>query len=328
MGRRPFMTAVNRLLRETDPYYAKSTQDERRRKMRRIYNLLLEMKATGKISTTSPKRLTETDVGEIIGWLKANLDATTASHYLKFLDEVLQSAGNNVLSRLKVKRRHLLPKPMNKSISVIPSYAMDILLSGGYALEDEWWDATAKAAIALSSHSGLRSSELRLAKLEDLDLDRLEIIVSSPKGMGQWTNGSERAPIMPGCEGILLVYLGRRKERLAHAGNRDHEALFPFIPKKGEIGYWSVPMWGKLKKAAEMASGQRFRWKDFRPTYAQTLKDADAPIEAISRCLRHTSTKTTEQYYGRIRPESAFSQVRAAWQARKLLPQQISILVD
>jgi integrase len=291
--------------------------------MRRIYNLLLELEAQGIISTTSPKKINESDIGEIIGWFKANLDATTASHYMKFLDEVLQSVGNNVLSRLKVKRRHLLPRPMNKSISVIPSDTMDILLAGGYTLEDKWWDATAKAAIALAAHTGLRSSELRLAKVEDLDLTRLEIRVSSPKGKGRWANGNERTPIMPGCEDTLRAYLDQRRERLEGAGKPDHEALFPFIPKKGEIRSWSIPMWTQLKKCAETASGQRFRWKDFRPTYAQSLKDADAPIEAISRCLRHTSTKTTEQYYGRIRPESAFSQVRAAWQARKPLPSEI-----
>ena len=325
---RPFITAVNDLLRETAPYYAQSTQDERRRKLRRIYKLLEDLKSQGKILTTSPNKLTERDVSEIIGWFKGNLDATTAAHYMKFLDEVLQSVGNNVISRLKVKRRHLLPKPMVKSISLIPSDSMDTLLSGGYKLDDPWWDAASKAAIALCAHTGLRSSELRLSRFADLNLDRMEIRVSSPKGMARWANGTERAPIMPGCEDAIRDYLERRRTALAGIGGADVEALFPFISVKGEARFWSAAMWAKLKQAVETASGEHFRWKDFRPTYAQTLKDANAPIEAISKCLRHSSTKTTEQYYGRIRAESAFSQVRAAWQARKPLSQEIPIPAD
>ena len=328
MGCRPFVTAINDLLRETAPYYAQSTQDERRRKMRRIYRLLVDLESQGKIESTSPKKLTERDLSEIIGWLKANLDATTAAHYMKFLDEVLQSVGNNVISRIKVKRRHLLPKPMIKSISVIPADTMEILLSRGYVLENPWWDATAKAAIALCAHTGLRSSELRLCRLADIRLDRMEMCVSAPKGMARWANGTERVPIMPGCEGVMREYLERRRTALAAIGKADIEAMFPIISTKGEAGFWSPAMWAKLKKAVEVASGEHFRWKDFRPTFAQTLKDADAPIEAISKCLRHSSTRTTEQFYGRIRAESAFSQVRAAWQVRKPLPQEIPIPAD
>jgi len=79
----------------------------------------------------------------------------------------------------------------------------------------------------------------------------------------------------------------------------------------------------RLKAHVELAAGVRFRWKDFRPTLAQVCKDAGAPIEAISKVLRHSSSKTTERYYARIRPESAFSQVKTAWQAWK--PLQVEI---
>jgi len=112
---------------------------------------------------------------------------------MKFLDEVLQSVGNNVISRIKVKRRHFLPKPTVKSISIILPDSMDILLSGGYALDDSWWDATAKAAIALCAHTGLRSPKLRLSRLADIHLEQTEMRVSSSKGMARWENGTERA---------------------------------------------------------------------------------------------------------------------------------------
>ena len=322
-GCKPFVTAVNTLLAETYPYYAKSTQDERRRKFRRIYVILEGLKAQGLVKSTNPEKITEEDIGAFVGCLKANLDATTGSHYLKFLDEVLQSKGNNVVSRLKVKRRNLLPKVGVKSIRIVPTEVLDRLLSENWTLEDPWWHIVARTAIALYAHTGLRSSELRLAKLTDLDFERWEICVSSPKGMGRWANGTEVSPIMPGCEGILTEYIHTRKMMLDETAEPFHEALFPFVSKNGKVSHWSTGMWSKLKNHIELASGARFRWKDFRPTLAQSCKDAGAPIEAISKVLRHSSSKTTEQYYARIRPESAFSQVKAAWQARKPLQADI-----
>ena len=262
-------------------------------------------------------------ISEFIGWLKANLDATTGAHYLKFLDEILQSKGNNVVSRLRVKRRHLLPRATAKSIRIIDADSMSILSEGDWALEDPWWNIVAKAAIALYSHTGLRPSELRLAKLRDLDLVRGEIRISSPKGKGRWADGTEASPIMPGCEYVVAEYLEKREEILQRGGAAFHEALFPFVSLNGKVGYWSSGMWAKMKAHVELASGVEFRWKDFRPTLAQACKDAGAPIEAISKVLRHSSSNTTERYYARIRPESAFSQVRMAWQARKPLQAEI-----
>ncbi len=79
----------------------------------------------------------------------------------------------------------------------------------------------------------------------------------------------------------------------------------------GELTYWSDPVFGKLKSELEKASGVRFSIKTFRPTFAQKAKDSgapiEAPIEAVSKAMRHTNTRTTEQYYARIRADDAFS---------------------
>lgn len=61
------------------------------------------------------------------------------------------------------------------------------------------------------------------------------------------------------------------------------------------------------------ASGVRFSPKDFRSTFAQDAKDRGVNIEAVSRAMRHKSTKTTEAYYARIRPEAAFRELREAF---------------
>jgi len=81
-------------------------------------------------------------------------------------------------------------------------------------------------------------------------------------------------------------------------------------PRLGKVGTWSWVMWRQLEKQIELTTGVRFRWKDMRPTFAQEAKDAGSPIEVVSKALRHTDTRTTEEYYARIRRETAFSQLR------------------
>jgi len=317
MGRYPFLTVANRLLQETRGFYAESTQKERRRKFRRIAQILTELHNQGLIGKLNPANMTEADVAEFIAWCRNNLDDLTSLKYLHFLEEILTSVGNTAVQKVRIRRRSLIPKRTQKSIRTIPVGGINRLLTGAYSLENPLWDMVAKAAIAFYSHTGLRVSELRLAKLSDLHLEEGRIIVSNPKGKKRWANAEEEAPVMPGIEPSINLYLGQRAEALRALGLNplEVEPLFPYICSNGKVGYWSEALWRKLKKHVEIASGVRFRWKDFRPTFAQMAKDRGAPIEAVSKCLRHTNTRTTEQYYARIRSDTAFSLVRRVWEA-------------
>jgi len=318
MGRFPFLTAAERLLEDTKPFYADSTFQERKRKFKRIYKILVELKDNGRINTTSSLKMTEYEVKEFIGWCKKNLDASTTAKYLRFLDEILQSVGNNSVSIVKLRYRHLIPKQTLKSIKTIPKDSLKSLLIGDFSLEKELWDWVGKTAIALYSHCcGPRVSEIRLTKLKDLDIEKLRLRISEPKGKCTWANAGDEVPIMPGIEAIVQEYLEFRNETLRNLGlNPDKvEPLFIYITRNNEVKYWSLAMWQYLKQSIEKASGIRFRWKDFRPTFAQSVKDNGASIEAVAKCLRHKDCKTTEQFYARIRSETAFSEVRQAWEA-------------
>lgn len=43
-------------------------------------------------------------------------------------------------------------------------------------------------------------------------------------------------------------------------------------------------------------------------------KDGGAPIEAVSKALRHRNTVTTERYYARMTDEAAFSELEAVFE--------------
>ena len=322
MGKYPFTVLANQILEQTAPWYSESTQRERVRKFRRVHAILQELRTKGRISTTSPKNMNEADVVQFIGWCKEHLDNATSCKYLRFLGEVLQVAGNGAYANVKLERRHCLPRPTPKAIKTLTPDQKDRLLGGSWSLEDPFLDATVKAALHLYLYTGMRSSEVRLARLSDMDLEKQEIVVSSPKGKQRWASGDEAAPLMPGAEPMLLGYLQSRAVYLVQKGfdPNQTEPLFPYINKHGKVEYWNQQLWNKLKRYVEQASWVRFKWKDLRPTFGQYVKDIGAPIEIVSKALRHSCTRTTELWYARVRPESAFSQMRQLWEAAAANP--------
>lgn len=317
LGKYPFEAVVRQLLKDTDPWYMQSTREERARKFRRIHDIILELRNANKIGTASPKKMTEEDVIQFIGWCKEHLDNATTVKYLGFLNEVLQAVGNASFNVVKLKFRSHIPRRSSKPIRDVASDQVDVLLHGDWALEDAFLDHTAKAALALYLHTGLRSGELRKAKMKDLDVARKEIRVSSPKGEGVWASGTETSPIMPGVEAALTEYVAFRAEHIRERGLEptEIEPLFPCLDRDGQVRYWTQARWTKLKASVERASGVAFKWKDLRATFAQIAKDRGVMIEAVSKSLRHSSTVTTEMFYARIRSESAFSQMRRVWEA-------------
>ena len=80
------------------------------------------------------------------------------------------------------------------------------------------------------------------------------------------------------------------------------------------MGHWDDAVLLKLKRKLAERSGVRFSIKTFRTTFAQLAKDHGASIEAVSKALRHRSTKTTEAYYARIRAEDAFADLERAFE--------------
>jgi len=68
-------------------------------------------------------------------------------------------------------------------------------------------------------------------------------------------------------------------------------------------------------KVFREAGIERTAYRTLRPSFAQKLKDRGAPIEAVSRALRHSSTATTERFDARIRTERAWDDLERLWEA-------------
>ncbi len=61
-----------------------------------------------------------------------------------------------------------------------------------------------------------------------------------------------------------------------------------------------------FRRDLEAASGVEFQIKDFRSTFGQNYIDKTGDTASVSKAMRHSTTKSTETYYGRVRSETAF----------------------
>ncbi len=168
-----------------------------------------------------------------------------------------------------------------------------------------WFGSVARFMVAMIGYSGLRRSELRRARITDLDTESWLIVVVHPKGEKSWASEGVARILEPAREAVL-GFLEEREQYLKEHGFDGHEALAPYVSRDGSVGYFTDGMWGKLKDDAQRHAGMPFKMQQLRASFAQMCKDKGAPIEAVSRALRHRTTKTTEIYYARIRPEDAF----------------------
>jgi site-specific recombinase XerD len=56
-------------------------------------------------------------------------------------------------------------------------------------------------------------------------------------------------------------------------------------------------------------SGINFRWKDYRSSFCQMAIDKGAELQAVSKVMGHSTTATTESYYGRIKDTDAIREI-------------------
>jgi hypothetical protein len=99
-------------------------------------------------------------------------------------------------------------------------------------------------------------------------------------------------------------------DRTAFLDGEGSNLLVPYRNMRGEIGGWPESSLRKLMSDLSKASGIHVRLQEFRATFGQRAIDRGASVQAVSRCMRHKTTVTTERYYARMRPDDAMDEVR------------------
>jgi integrase len=314
LGRYPWIPYTRAYMEAVHGFYGPRTEAVVQRGLARLGKILQELKQANRVTTTNPKKLKLEDIRALLVWMNTYsakngrpLRPATKEHYFGFLINLLRWVGNPVLDEIKTPSFMRFPRKVPTEVS---SLSEEALLHIRSALSDMpgWEGSVARFMVSMYAYSGMRRSELRLARIQDLDTRNWRIVVVHPKGDGVWASAGTALILRPARPDILR-FIVERKEYLAYHDVSECEPLVPKAWCGGIVEYWSDAMWGKMKADAEEWAGTRFRIQDLRATFAQMCMDRGASIESVSRALRHRCSRTTELYYARIRPEKAFQEL-------------------
>ncbi len=310
----PFRTFAERHLAEIAPFRSQETVIEKRRKLRQMERIVVELHENGIIPSTNPKRFDETTIAALLNWFEIHQWAVTyRAQFLNHLNGLLRHVGNATIDNLR--QRGLLnldpgPQPIFPKDETWLRDALHRLepLTG-------WTAEVVRFAVPMYYASGLRPKELRRAKYTDLDTATWWMRVSAPKGLGRWTAGGDRILITEDVRPAVLDFLDRRERHLRSLG-LNPEAVQPLVPNVDGHCYtgsgWSRARYTTFRKACIVGD-----YRVLRPSFAKEMKSMGVGIESVSRMLRHTSVTTTEKFYARMEAADAWSEAASRKAARK-----------
>jgi integrase/recombinase XerD len=185
MGRYPFLTLANKFLESVGDSYAPTTVIEigrRYRQMDREFKALFE---SGKVSTTSPDKITAEDVLAYVNFQKKEkgMKESGILHLLGPLNNLLVYAGNPAVTIFKQRYRSSVPKKRNiRHPSLEEEIVQGILQKANRVNDNNWRRLKAYALVTLVLCTGMRNKEIRLCKVTDLDIRTMKVRAEHVKG--------------------------------------------------------------------------------------------------------------------------------------------------
>lgn len=306
-------------------YYTEGTRARIKRNLRTVEADLQNVREPHGLAT-APTRIDEECVAQLlIVWAGRRLDQSTQRKYLQDLDAFLTwvTGAPSVLTRMRKLRHFRYPRPVRKSARVLDDDDLDQVRAAAEGMEG-YRGAVARFLAVFLPYTGLRPKEVLGVRLADVKLRKRRVRVVHPKGEDRWASNEEEAPLPPAAAEAVSDFLPERERYLA---GEQSEWLLPLrktvqlrdaagTPVRGEwvsvVGPWTDTVLRRLAADLRERSGVEFSWKTMRATFGQRARDAGALIDEVSRAMRHASTKTTEEFYSRVRAGAALDAVSKA----------------
>jgi len=313
LGRYPFLTLLARYAEETEGFYSPATVAETHRKLRKLGADFRRLKNEKKVRTDDPMKMGVLEVTELLKDMRGRgLSVNTVSKQIGQLEVFLDWCGNPVIANLREQNKQAIPMQRVRRLPSLPEDDFRRILAAADSIPG-WRGKVAGFLMAIYGYCGLRMSELRLAHLEDLDMREWTIRVRHPKGEASW--GEKRVVYIPEpARGYVVRYMTARTEMLYRRDIReDVVPLVPSVSPRGRLNFYTQQGIGALKRRVERLSGVKFDIRSLRRTYGQLLLDRGATIDAVSKSMGHSSTKTTETYYCRKSDAMVRDEIDRAW---------------
>lgn len=319
MGRYPFLTCAKRFLSARGQTYAEATAKELQRRYRRMEKDLKMLVENGKATSANPEKMSAEDVLAYINLLKSRgLKEKAIGHNLTALKNLLDYMGNPSVQRFKAKYTFAVPKSRSPRLPAMDDRGFQTILRKASSIDSlDWKRLRAYTLVVMALCTGMRNKELRLCQVCDLHIDEMKVRAEHVKGEGTYGQAREIA-IRPEARETLVKYL-RARNKLVAEQSPGNLALFPALRGKGD-GYLSSNGLENMKRLVESETGIKFDLRMCRRTYGQRAIDEGVSTEAVSQLLGHSTTKTTENYYCRMRQDTAIREAHNVWQVPKSYP--------
>lgn len=288
--------------------YSPSTLGEQRRKLAMFGARLGDLKDRGTIPTTDPREMDEMCVRWFVQDMKdRGLDVSTQKKYLEMLNGMLRHHGNMAAENVRAAIR--LDEPTKPVETLTRDQCIQVFEHieglGG------WRGSVTRGMIYLAYQTWARPSEIRTARLIDLDMAQETFYIRNPKGRGTFASGQRVDLVMKGSLYLLERYLRERSAYLASKGV-DSAHLFPRVVD-GRDAIYSQQAAGRMIQDVSEALGFHFSLKTFRATMTYlTVNEDPAQLANVSKQLRHNSLATTQRFYEGLARDNVGDRMRPA----------------
>ncbi len=302
---------LNAFLADYRYVYAPATYVTLSRQLRKINRELSVLKDAGVILTNDYQDMTPEDVKEYGVYLRnKGLSQSAIVRDLGGLKKLCNYFGNSAVDRARAQYPLLFFSPGKPRLPPLSHEEYETLITCISAVNNPFTTLRAAAIVGAAVGAGLRPVELVHLLADDVDVEKGLLTVHTVKG--GLTYGQPRtAPIRPSVRPILSRYIAQR----ATAPPTIAQSKFFFCnPYDGGALASNTLRLGK--STIEKMSGVKFDFRKLRRTYAQLALDEGAGISSVSLVLGHTNTRTTEDAYGRLRPDMAVADVAYGWGER------------
>lgn len=313
MSRYPFVEYAREYMDSMHGYYSEATYTRYLRRYERMAREMVDHYNAGKISTTSPKRMTAEDVRYHLTYRKGlGHSASEYGHEVTTMIVLFDYCENPAVRTCL--RKYPLLRPVNKHVRLgsLSGSEYDRILSrmAEVSGSDDYRLVRSYAMLAVFLGCGPRTKELRFIDVNDLDTREWVLDIIHVKG--EDTYGQPRTvPVPPGFRPVISRYLELRE---LHNPSRS-PALFP--PSRGSTRYL---VGNSIRSILSIALDDLHLSVDprtLRRSFGQNYLDSGIDsIESVSVLMGHATTQTTEYFYARRRNQKALEEARKTFVGR------------
>ena len=262
MGRYPLRTVIGKYMESNRDYLAETTYTERERKLRMIARRYEKICAKNPDLKCDPEDWTERELTAfILDMRQRGLSLGTQKKSLGHVQAILKFVGNPVLMRMKAQMPHAIPRGQYVKGPSLNEDQVAKVLSATESLKG-YRGEVAGFVMATYAYTGLRLSELRRARFEDLDTKAWVLRVRHPKGEGSYGD-FRTVPIPEPLRPRVERFLRARETMIAKKGELTAE---PLIPRQcgGPNAYYSENAFEQIAELRQRVVGLEKRLEGFQ----------------------------------------------------------------